>query len=34
LNVHAPSCGFADYLRKVDAGEEVDAEIYDSHPLD
>ena len=34
LNVHAPSCGFADYLRKVDAGEEVDAELYDSHPLD
>jgi thiamine-phosphate pyrophosphorylase len=34
LNVHAPSCGFADYLRKVDAGEEIDADIYDSHPLD
>jgi mannose-6-phosphate isomerase-like protein (cupin superfamily) len=34
LNVHAPSCGFADYLRKVDAGEEVDAELYDSYPLD
>lgn|GEM_PF-353210 len=24
LNVHAPSCGFADYLRRVDAGEEPD----------
>jgi thiamine-phosphate pyrophosphorylase len=34
LNVHAPSCGFADYLRKVDAGEHVDAVLYDSHPLD
>jgi mannose-6-phosphate isomerase-like protein (cupin superfamily) len=34
LNVHAPSRGFADYLRKVDAGEEVDADLYDSHPLD
>jgi thiamine-phosphate pyrophosphorylase len=34
LNVHAPSCGFADYLRKVDAGEEFDAALYDSHPLD
>ena len=34
LNVHAPSCGFADYLLKVDAGEKVDAELYDLHPLD
>jgi mannose-6-phosphate isomerase-like protein (cupin superfamily) len=34
LNVHAPSRGFAEYLRKVDAGEHVDAELYDSHPLD
>jgi hypothetical protein len=32
--VHAPSCGFADYLRKIDAGEEFDAALYDSHPLD
>ena len=34
LNVHAPSCGFADYLRAVDAGEDVDGTIYDSQPLD
>jgi thiamine-phosphate pyrophosphorylase len=34
LNVHAPSCGFADYLRNVDAGEVVDGTAYDSHPLD
>jgi thiamine-phosphate pyrophosphorylase len=34
LNVHAPSRGFAEYLRKIDAGEEVDAELYDSHTLD
>jgi thiamine-phosphate pyrophosphorylase len=34
LNVHAPSCGFADYLRKIDAGEEVDHELYDSHQVD
>ena len=34
LNVHAPSYGFSDYLRKVAAGEEVEAELYDSHPLD
>jgi thiamine-phosphate pyrophosphorylase len=34
LNVHAPSCGFADYLRKVDAGDAVDDALYDSHPLD
>ena len=29
LNVHAPSCGFSEYLRKVDAGEEVDRAAYD-----
>jgi thiamine-phosphate pyrophosphorylase len=34
LNVHAPSRGFADYLRKVDAGEGVDGTVYDSYPLD
>jgi mannose-6-phosphate isomerase-like protein (cupin superfamily) len=34
LNVHAPSCGFVDYLRKVDAGEQVDGQAYDSHPFD
>jgi len=34
LNVHAPSCGFAEYLRLVDAGEDVDAAAYDSYPVD
>jgi thiamine-phosphate pyrophosphorylase len=29
LNVHAPSCGFAEYLRKIDAGEDVDTAAYD-----
>jgi thiamine-phosphate pyrophosphorylase len=33
LNVHAPSCGFAEYLRRVDAGEEVDAAAYDSYAV-
>ena len=34
LNVHAPSCGFTEYLRKLDAGESFDAGLYDSYPLD
>jgi thiamine-phosphate pyrophosphorylase len=34
LNVHAPSFGFAEYLRRVDAGEAVDAAAYDSYPID
>ncbi len=34
LNVHAPSCGFAEYLQRVDAGEAVDAAAYDSYALD
>jgi len=29
LNVHAPSCGFAEYLRQVDAGDDVDPAAYD-----
>jgi hypothetical protein len=29
LNVHAPSCGFAEYLRTVDAREDVDTAAYD-----
>jgi mannose-6-phosphate isomerase-like protein (cupin superfamily) len=29
LNVHAPSFGFVEYLRKVDAGEIVDAAAHD-----
>ena len=33
LNVHAPSCGFAEYLRKVDAGEDVDPAAYDVYDL-
>jgi thiamine-phosphate pyrophosphorylase len=34
LNVHAPECGFAEYLRRVDAGEQVDPRQYDSFELD
>jgi thiamine-phosphate pyrophosphorylase len=33
LNVHAPSCGFVEYLRRLDAGEDVDAAAYDSYEL-
>jgi thiamine-phosphate pyrophosphorylase len=33
LNVHAPSCGFVEYLRRVDAGEDVDEAQYDMHEL-
>jgi len=29
-----PSCGFVDYLRAMDAGEEIDETVYDSQPLD
>jgi mannose-6-phosphate isomerase-like protein (cupin superfamily) len=32
LNVHAPACGFSEYLRQVDAGEDVDGAAYDQHP--
>jgi thiamine-phosphate pyrophosphorylase len=31
LNVHAPSCGFVEYLRRLDAGEQFDAAPYDSY---
>jgi mannose-6-phosphate isomerase-like protein (cupin superfamily) len=31
LNVHAPSCGFVEYLRRVDSGEQIDAAQYDSY---
>ncbi|MDX6468662.1 MAG: thiamine-phosphate pyrophosphorylase [Gaiellaceae bacterium] len=31
LNVHAPSCGFVEYLRRADAGEQVDSEQYDQY---
>jgi len=30
LNVHAPSYDFSEYLRRVDAGEDVDPAVYDS----
>ena len=33
LNVHAPACGFVEYLRKLDAGENVDSQQYDSYDL-
>src|SRR3954452_6045116 len=32
LNVHAPSRGFADYLRRMYADEETDPREYDQHP--
>jgi thiamine-phosphate pyrophosphorylase len=33
LNVHAPSCGFAEYLRRVDAHEDIDPEAYDVYEV-
>ena len=33
LNVHAPGYGFSEYLRRVDAGDDVDHAAYDSHAL-
>jgi mannose-6-phosphate isomerase-like protein (cupin superfamily) len=33
LNVHAPECGFVEYLRMVDAGESVDPRQYDMYEL-
>jgi thiamine-phosphate pyrophosphorylase len=33
LNVHAPSCGFVEYLRKLDAGEDLDLAAYDVHAM-
>jgi mannose-6-phosphate isomerase-like protein (cupin superfamily) len=33
INIHAPSCGFADYLRRVDAGEQVDEAQYDVYDV-
>jgi len=32
LNFHAPSCGFADYLRRMYTHEETDPREYDQHP--
>ncbi len=34
VNVHAPSFRFAEYLRRIDAGEAVDAAHYDAYDLD
>ena len=31
LNVHAASCGFTDYLRRVGAGEKIDPSAYDTY---
>lgn len=33
LNVHAPSYGFSEYLRRLDAGEQFDATAYDVYEL-
>jgi thiamine-phosphate pyrophosphorylase len=33
LNVHAPSCDFTEYLRRLDAGDDFDAGEYDSYEL-
>ncbi|HZR94099.1 MAG TPA: thiamine phosphate synthase [Gaiellaceae bacterium] len=33
LNVHAPSCGFVEYLRRTDAGEQFDPSSYDVYQL-
>jgi thiamine-phosphate pyrophosphorylase len=33
LNAHAPGCGFVEYARAMDAGEDVDEARYDVHEL-
>jgi thiamine-phosphate pyrophosphorylase len=33
VNVHAPSCGFVEYVRRVDAGEQVDPAHYDMYDV-
>jgi thiamine-phosphate pyrophosphorylase len=33
VNVHAPSCGFVEYVRRVDAGEQVDQAQYDVYDV-
>jgi thiamine-phosphate pyrophosphorylase len=33
LNVHAPSCGFVEYLRGMDAGEELEETRFDSYTI-
>jgi quercetin dioxygenase-like cupin family protein len=34
VNMHAPGFGFADYMRRMDAGEDFDPLEYDVHELD
>jgi quercetin dioxygenase-like cupin family protein len=34
VNMHAPAFGFADYMRRLDAGEDFDPLQYDVHELD
>jgi mannose-6-phosphate isomerase-like protein (cupin superfamily) len=31
LNVHAPSCGFVEYLSAIDSGKEIDESQFDSY---
>ena len=33
LNVHAPSYGFSEYLRRMDTGDDFDHAAYDSYPI-
>ena len=33
VNVHAPSCGFVEYVRRLDAGEHVDPTQYDMYDV-
>src|SRR5439155_306449 len=33
LNLHSPSCGFAEYLRKMDAHEDIRPETYDVYEV-
>jgi quercetin dioxygenase-like cupin family protein len=34
LNIHAPDCGFAEYMRARDRGEDVDPARYDVHDVE
>jgi mannose-6-phosphate isomerase-like protein (cupin superfamily) len=34
LNVHAPGFAFSDYMRRMDAGDDVDDAQYDAYELD
>jgi thiamine-phosphate pyrophosphorylase len=33
LNVHAPSCGFVEYMRAMDSGADVDRDRYDNYDV-